>query len=102
MQKTSNHNQYENFTDANGFRNPNVVLMTYFEHNRPNETYYCSQLFYRFADGTLKPISEKNYATDQVSSILGLFCYHFGYQHTIDELEKVNIINFDSQASSVL
>jgi hypothetical protein len=87
MPRKSNFNQYENFTDANGNCNKNVVLMTHFDSGRTDQTYFVSQLFYRFPDGSLKPISEENYGTDQISSILGLFCYHFGYQQTIDEYD---------------
>jgi hypothetical protein len=101
MQKTTNFNQYQNFTDANGVCNPNVVLMTHFEFGRPNQTNYCSQMFYRFPDGSLKPISEKNYGTDAISSIIGLFCYYFGYQQTIDEMDRETLFG-NAQSPSII
>lgn len=83
----SNFHQYENFMDATGEMNKNVVIMTHFEFDRPRYTNYSAQIFYRFPDGTLKPVSEQAYAESETHAILSLFVYHQGFQRTIDEYD---------------
>jgi len=86
MSKKTNFNQYENFTDAVGERNENVVLMTHFQYDKSPDN-YVAQMFFRFPDGTLKPITEEAYGPTETHAILSLFTYHFGYLRTIDEYE---------------
>ena len=84
--KKTNFQQYENFTDASGERNKNVVLMTHFQYDKGPDS-YVAQMFFRFPDGTLKPITEETYGPSETHAILSLFTYHFGYLRTIDEIE---------------
>ena len=86
MSKKVNFQQYENITDASGERNENVVLMTHFQYDKGPDN-YVAQMFFRFPDGTLKPITEESFGPSETHAILGLFTYHFGYLRTIDEYE---------------
>jgi hypothetical protein len=86
MSKKTNFHHHENFTDSDGTNNKNVVIITHFDFDcSPNN--HCAQMFYRFEDGSLRPVSDPVYSDSEVSAVIRLFQYDIGYAQTIDQFD---------------